>query len=71
MTYFKDEDILHLLISEGQEARSIEVAPNVTVELDEAGEMIGIEIINASHFLRDTILDTVQGKLLQAGKKAA
>ncbi len=45
MTYFKDEDILHLLISEGVEASSIEVAPNITVELNAEGDILGIEIL--------------------------
>ena len=71
MTYFKDEDILHLLISEGVEASSIEVAPNITVELNAEGDILGIEILNASSFLRDTIMDTVQGKLIQSDQEAA
>ena len=50
MTYFKEEDILHLVISDDREADSIEISPNITAELNEAGELIGIEIINASGF---------------------
>ncbi|HMM61131.1 MAG TPA: DUF2283 domain-containing protein, partial [Candidatus Rifleibacterium sp.] len=48
MTYFKEEDILHLVISDDRETDSIEISPNITAELNEAGELIGIEIINAS-----------------------
>ena len=40
MTYFKDEDILHLLISEEKEAGSIELSPNITAELNAKGELI-------------------------------
>ncbi|MGK7878258.1 MAG: DUF2283 domain-containing protein [Xenococcaceae cyanobacterium] len=64
MNYFKEEDILHLLISEEAEAGSIEISPNVTAELNAAGELIGVEILNASTYIRDSILESVQGKLL-------
>jgi len=39
--------------------------------LNGEGELIGIEIIQASSFLRDSILETTQAKLLQLGKKVA
>jgi len=64
MVYFEKEDILHLTISEGPEAQSVELSPNITVELNDASELIGIEILNASEFLRDTIAESVQAKLL-------
>lgn len=63
MHYFKEEDILHLLISEGLEAGSIEISPNVTAELNAEGEVIGVEILNASTYMRDFILESVQGRL--------
>jgi uncharacterized protein YuzE len=66
MTYFKDGDVLHLLISEGPEAGSVEISPNVTAELNTNGEIIGIEILNASEFLRDSIMETAQAKLLSS-----
>ncbi len=65
MTYFKEEDILHLVISDDKETDSIEISPNITAELNEAGELIGIEIINASGFLRDSVLETTQARLLK------
>jgi len=64
ISYFKEEDILHLLISEEAESASIEISPNVTAELNAAGELIGVEILNASQYIRDFILESVQGKLL-------
>ena len=57
MTYFEKEDILHLVISDDPESDSIELNPNVTAELNDNGEFIGIEILNASVFIQDTILD--------------
>jgi len=65
MAYFAQDDVLHLAISDEPEAKSIELIPNVTVELNDKGELIGIEILNASTFVRDIILESVQGKMLQ------
>jgi uncharacterized protein YuzE len=64
LRYFEQEDVLHLLVAEGEETRSIELAPNITAEMNEAGDLIGIEILQASTFLRDFVLDTAQAKLL-------
>lgn len=64
MAYFEKDDVLHLAISEDPEARSIEVTPNITAELNAKGELIGIEILNASTFVRDSVLESVQGKML-------
>jgi uncharacterized protein YuzE len=68
MNYFEDEDILHLVISDEEEASSIELSPNVTAELDENGELIGIEILEASSFIRDSILEAAQAKVLNLPK---
>lgn len=68
MNYFREEDVLHLLISEETEAGSVEISPNITAELNAAGELIGVEILNASTYIRDSILESVQGKLLNLAK---
>jgi uncharacterized protein YuzE len=64
MTYLESEDVLHVVITEEDEANSVELSPNVTAELNESGELIGIEIINASAFVRDSILEGVLVKRL-------
>jgi uncharacterized protein YuzE len=64
MNYFGEADVLHIAISEDQESNSVELSPNITAELNEKGELIGIEILNASNYVRDTILEGVQAKLL-------
>lgn len=64
MVYFENQDILHLSISEESESGSVELSPNITAELNDKGELIGIEIINASSYIRDSILESAQGKLL-------
>jgi uncharacterized protein YuzE len=64
MVYFEENDILHLSVSDEPEAGSVELSPNVTAELNEQGELIGIEILNASSFIRDSILESAQARLL-------
>jgi len=71
LAYFEQEDILHLIVSEEDEASSIELSPNITAELNESGELIGVEILNASTFVQETLMEGVQAKVLQlipAGK---
>ncbi|NES80723.1 MAG: DUF2283 domain-containing protein [Moorea sp. SIO2B7] len=64
MRYFEQEDIIHLTISDESEANSVEINSNITAELNDARELIGIEILNASTFIRDSILESTQGKIL-------
>ncbi len=71
LVYFEKEDVLHLVVNEGPEAQSVELSPNVTAELNDKGELIGIEILQASSFLRDTILESAQAKLLAVGSNGA
>ena len=65
MVYFEKEDVLHLAISDEAEAQSVELSPNITAELNEKGELIGIEILKASAFVRDSILETAQARMLK------
>ena len=65
MEYFEKDDVLHLAITNEPEAGSVELSPNITAELNEQGELIGIEILNASEFVRDSILETAQAKILK------
>jgi len=64
MVYFEENDVLHLSISDEPETASVELSPNITAELNEQGELIGIEILNASSFIRDSILESAQARLL-------
>lgn len=63
--YFEQEDVLHVVISDEPEFRSVELAPNITVELNDRNEMIGVEILKASAFLRDAVLESIRAKTLQ------
>jgi len=64
MVYFEKDDVLHLAISDEPEAGSIEISPNITAETNAKGELIGIEILNASTFIRDSVLDSIQARML-------
>ena len=48
MRYFEKEDILHICISDDKEHNSVELSPNITAELNEDNELIGLEILEAS-----------------------
>jgi uncharacterized protein YuzE len=65
LAYFEKEDVLHLALSDEPESGSIELSPNITAELNDKGELIGVEILNASTFIRDSILESVQAKMLR------
>jgi uncharacterized protein YuzE len=58
--YFDHEDILHLVLAEGNEANSVELSPTITAELNTSGEVIGMEVLHASAFVRDTLLALAQ-----------
>ena len=64
MAYFEKDDVLHLTISDEPEAGSVEVSPNITAELNAKGELIGIEMLSASTFIRDSVIESVQAKVL-------
>ena len=64
MVYFEKDDIIHFPISDEPEAGSVEISPNITAELNAKGELIGIEILSASTFIRDALLESVQARVL-------
>lgn len=49
--YDKKTDVLWLNIKSGLEEEYREITPGVSVELDKKGELLGIEILNASKVL--------------------
>ena len=62
MTYFQENDVLHLLISEEHEAGSVEISPNITAELNDKGELIGIVGPNGSG--KTTLFNIIYGVFL-------
>ena len=65
MRYFPEQDVIHLAITDEDETESLEISPNITAELNAEGDLIGIEILKASTFLRDFVLESTQAKLMQ------
>jgi len=59
--YDPSSDVLYIATQEGIEEEFTEVAPGVNVELDEKGNVLGVEILRASH--------TLKGFLRSLGKK--
>ena len=70
MNYFPEQDIIHLAITDEEETESMEISPNITAELNADGELIGVEILKASTFLRDFILESTQAKLMHLQQTA-
>lgn len=52
--YDKEADILYLS-REGEEEVVEEIYPGINLELDKEGEIVGVEILNASTLLKDTL----------------
>lgn len=40
-----------------------------TAELNSRGELLGVEIINASTFVRDSLLESIHGRMLDFTKR--
>jgi uncharacterized protein YuzE len=52
INYDKESDIIYIVTKKGTEDNIIEVSPGINVELNNKGEVIGIEILNASKLLK-------------------
>lgn len=51
-------------MTDDEEVDSMELSPNIMAELNADGELIGVEVLKASTFLRDFILESTQAKLV-------
>jgi uncharacterized protein YuzE len=65
VTYYPENDVLYVLIEAGEEAKSVEIEPGVTAELNKRGKLIGIEILDASKYLRKLIQQRLEPQLRQ------
>lgn len=52
VNYDSKSDVLYIVAKKGNEEESIEIVPGVNVKLDDKGEVVGIEIFNASKFFK-------------------
>jgi uncharacterized protein YuzE len=53
--HYPENNVLYVLIQAGEEATSVEIEPGVTAELNKSGKLIGIEILDASKYLRKLV----------------
>lgn len=63
LKYYEDCDVLYFFLKKGEERESIEVAPGVTLELNDKKEIIGIEILDASKFLKTFVMTNFKKQL--------
>jgi len=59
--YDEEEDILYLA-KEGEEAEVVEISPDVNMELDSNGKLIGVELFKASRMFKN-VLKPMEKKL--------
>lgn len=50
--YDRKSDALWFLVKSGEEEEYQEIAPGVSIELGKQGELLGIEILNASKIIK-------------------
>ena len=63
--YDPEADVLYLVSRKGEIARSIEVAPGITIEYGDRGDILGLEILHASKVLTESVISSLHAK--QAG----
>jgi uncharacterized protein YuzE len=56
LSYHRETDSLYVLFVDRPGADAVEVAPGVDADLDEAGELVGLDIDHASRFVDDDTL---------------
>jgi uncharacterized protein YuzE len=64
ISYDEQEDILYLA-KEGEEAEVVELETGVNMELDDKGNLIGVEVFKASQLFKN-VLKPMEKKLLVA-----
>jgi len=68
INYDQKSDALYIGIKKGAEEEFVEVSPGVNVELDQKGQVIGIEILNASKVLK-SVVRPLQKQILEPAVK--
>jgi uncharacterized protein YuzE len=63
ISYDPKHDVMYLKLTDGRIVDTIEVEKNILIDYGEQGEMIGIEIINASGHTRTNPLHEIVIKI--------
>ena len=64
VNYDPKSDVLYMGVKKGIEEEFVEISPGINVELDQNGQVIGIEILNASKVLR-SVVKSLQREILE------
>ena len=64
VNYDAQSDVLYLGAQPGIEEDQVEIAPGISAELDAAGNVIGVEVLNASRVFRG-VTKSLASKSLQ------
>ena len=59
ITYDREEDALYIQLTDTKPARGVDIEQGVTIDLDEQGHLVGIEILDASDRLGKEQLHSV------------
>jgi len=64
INYDQKSDVLYIGVKRGIEEDFIEISPGINIELDSKGQVIGIEILNASKVLK-SVIKPLQRQILE------
>ena len=68
INYDQKSDVLYIGVKKGEEEEFIEISPGINIELDSNGQVIGIEILNASRVFKP-IVRPLQKQILEPAVK--
>ncbi|MFQ6084171.1 MAG: DUF2283 domain-containing protein [Methanosarcinales archaeon] len=68
INYDPKSDVLYIGVKKGLEEEFVEISPGINVELDLKGQVIGIEILNASKILK-SVVKPLQKQILEPAAK--
>ena len=68
ISYDQKADVLYIGVKRGIEEEFVEVSPGINIELDQNGQVIGIEILNASKILK-SVVKPLQKQILEPAVK--
>ena len=68
VNYDPKSDVLYMGVKKGIEEEFVEISPGINVELDQNGQVIGIEILNASKVLK-SVVKPLQKQILETAVK--
>jgi len=68
VTYDSDADAMYIYLNEREVARTVQVSDRVLVDLDDEGNLRGVEVLSVSKALADTDFSHVHLQLPKVGE---